>query len=1113
MKEKVITIGGIIFVVLTLAVSAGLTYSFFTASVGGNEQARETVVETALLRLRYTDGPEIEALQVLPGWSKSKTFTVENIGTEEVSYTIWWKELYNTFMGDELVMSLGCKRINGEGTEEGTCAGLGETVIGTNASYPIKSSIKIEENITHEYTFTIKFKETGSNQNYNQGSIFSGIIQINEYDEFEYTNTQIQNVEMRNHTLKATLTNPNKIEAYALTYNKEEEEMLKSGVQPYNLRSGGRWIVVEPTGTLEIEETLQDYEVKLWAKSVSGNITYEDLTPNDTLIIDAGLGTYNGSTGIKTYSLRYKETKTVEDPEREGYTFTEWSLVGGEVSKLENKVFTMGIAETKLTANYTPNKYKLTINPNGGNYNGSTSVYEEEKETDSTKEIANPEREGYTFTGWDITGTCELNEKTLTMKAGECTIKATWQVNTYKWIVYHNQMTTDGTGYTLVDSDSGEEEYQKTITLPLKTYTGFTSPNEKTMTIKSDESKNTDEYNYTRNKYDLVINPAGGTYNGGTSNVTTKEYYGSTKTIASPSRIGYTFNGWTKTGNSTLTDSTLIIGNEKTTLEAKWTANQYEVSLNLNDGSGTINKINVTYDSQYGTFPSTPSKTGYTFAGWYTSKSGGNKIESTTVVTNAGNHTLYAQWTANIYTLNLTKGTGVDSITAKGCTAVTVGSKYTCTYGASVTVTATASSGYAANSTLKGTNISDKTNGTAFTMPVPTSGTSVTLAASATANIYTISLNKDGGTGGTSTIYLKYGTGWYSNSGATTTLTKVTTPTKEGYSFQGYYTGANGTGTQIIDKTGTILSGKTTIATSAKTLYAYWETLNLTKAMLAANTAQSDSSINFGSPSAEDGTNGLYYTSNTTKTENGEVVYYYRGAVTNNYVVFGNYCWRIVRTVEDGSVRLRYGGTPTQNGETYTCPQTGTAVNVGSSFYNTLNNNQDHADYKTSSIRTVIENWYRDNIWKNGANTKVTNLIADTPYCNDMTFGAYKRLYANKSPQYKCEDSTYGYTVAKGDITYPIALLTADEVAYAGGTTTTVNKSYYLYTGEYYWTMSPFHFTGSTAYVFDVASVGGLGYYYVNDPYAAVPVVSLKPEATVKRGTGAYNDPYVINTD
>ncbi|MBQ3142637.1 MAG: hypothetical protein IJB82_03940, partial [Bacilli bacterium] len=115
--------------------------------------------------------------------------------------------------------------------------------------------------------------------------------------------------------------------------------------------------------------------------------------------------------------------------------------------------------------------------------------------------------------------------------------------------------------------------------------------------------------------------------------------------------------------------------------------------------------------------------------------------------------------------------------------------------------------------------------------------------------------------------------------------------------------------------------------------------------------------------------------------------------------------------------------------------------------------------------------------------------------------------------------STYAYTVAKGDITYPIALLTADEVAYAGGVyylynpNSYSNSSYYLNTGEDYFTMSPYNFVASTAGVFYVRSNGILYSYGVVAALAAVPAVSLKPEDTVKRGTGAYNDPFVINTD
>ncbi|MBQ3142714.1 MAG: hypothetical protein IJB82_04335, partial [Bacilli bacterium] len=192
--------------------------------------------------------------------------------------------------------------------------------------------------------------------------------------------------------------------------------------------------------------------------------------------------------------------------------------------------------------------------------------------------------------------------------------------------------------------------------------------------------------------------------------------------------------------------------------------------------------------------------------------------------------------------------------------------------------------------------------------------------------------------------------------------------------------------------------------------------------------------------------------------------------------------------------------------------------------YNADYDDKSYVNYKTSDIRTTVENWYRDNI---APHTSLTNLIADTPYCNDMSestssgssiyFGAYDRLNSHGNnpynPQYKCPSSTYAYTVAKGDITYPIGMLTIDEVTYAGGISIVGNKSYYLNTGEDYWTMSPYYFDGWSAGVFIVISYGYLYDYNVDWTYAAVPAVSLKPEATVKRGTGAYNDPFIINTD
>ena len=97
-----------------------------------------------------------------------------------------------------------------------------------------------------------------------------------------------------------------------------------------------------------------------------------------------------------------------------------------------------------------------------------------------------------------------------------------------------------------------------------------------------------------------------------------------------------------------------------------------------------------------------------------------------------------------------------------------------------------------------------------------------TLYAHWTPKILTISLNGNGATSnGTTTIYLKYNTGWYSNSGATTSISSVTIPSRTGYIFNGFYTSTSG-GTQIINSSGSINSGNLTFRSSNGTLYAQW---------------------------------------------------------------------------------------------------------------------------------------------------------------------------------------------------------------------------------------------------------------------------------------------------
>jgi uncharacterized repeat protein (TIGR02543 family) len=86
------------------------------------------------------------------------------------------------------------------------------------------------------------------------------------------------------------------------------------------------------------------------------------------------------------------------------------------------------------------------------------------------------------------------------------------------------------------------------------------------------------------------------------------------------------------------------------TLFAGWTADTYTVTLDPQGGSVSPETITVTYDSSYGTLP-TPTRTGYTFTGWYTAPGGGALVEDSTLVSTAGDHTLYATWVITPYTV------------------------------------------------------------------------------------------------------------------------------------------------------------------------------------------------------------------------------------------------------------------------------------------------------------------------------------------------------------------------------------------------------------------------------------------------------------------------------
>ncbi|MBQ7355312.1 MAG: InlB B-repeat-containing protein, partial [Clostridia bacterium] len=164
----------------------------------------------------------------------------------------------------------------------------------------------------------------------------------------------------------------------------------------------------------------------------------------------------------------------------------------------------------------------------------------------------------------------------------------------------------------------------------------------------------------------VQFNACGGSVSVTDKSVTFGTAYG---TLPTPTRAGYTFVGWftAQSGGQQVLESTIVDKTEPHMLYAHWMAKEYTVLLNSNGGIATQPSIKVTYDATYGTLP-TPTRTGHTFDGWYTSATGGTKITSTTKVKIETSQTIYAHWTANSYTVKFDANGGSGTMSAQTMT-------------------------------------------------------------------------------------------------------------------------------------------------------------------------------------------------------------------------------------------------------------------------------------------------------------------------------------------------------------------------------------------------------------------------------------------------------------
>ena len=177
-----------------------------------------------------------------------------------------------------------------------------------------------------------------------------------------------------------------------------------------------------------------------------------------------------------------------------------------------------------------------------------------------------------------------------------------------------------------------------------------------------------------------------------------------------------------------------------------------------------------------------------------------------------------------------------------------------------------------------------------------------------------------------------------------------------------------------------------------------------------------------------------------------------------------------------------------------------------------------------SAIKTVIDTWYKNNL------TAYTSKLADETFCNDRSissgtgyktdsytfYGSYNRNADKRTPSLKCAQDNDKFKVsnASAKLEYPVALITADEMAMAGGVIDTANTNYYLYNGHHQWSLSPgrFRSNGSLAHVWDVTPSGYLYQLHdVTNSFGVRPVINLKADTLITKGDGTALNPFKIS--
>ena len=458
----------------------------------------------------------------------------------------------------------------------------------------------------------------------------------------------------KNITLRAVYTNKPQTETIKYHYNFTDKDgnyndaTFKDDNHPKNTTATVKSLegvgFTAPTG----------YKFLGWATTPNGNVEYQ---PNTKVFVDAtGDNNLYAVWQVKTYTVTWvnwddsevrtdtevpygTELEAPADPTREAdaeytYTFAGWTP--------EIKTVT-GNATYKAKYTKEANTYTLTYDLDGGEWENDTTYTYTKKYNEEVEVKADPTKTGYTFAGWTSAEVKVVNGK-FTMPAKNVTLTAQWNINKYT-VTWKNDdgsvLRTDknveyGTMPNYGSNPTKAADAQYTYT-----FKGWT-PEVKTVTGDA-----TYKATYTKeaNSYTLTYDLDGGEWENDTTYTYPKKYNEEVEVKADPTKEGYTFAGWTS-AEVEVVNGKFKMPAKDVTLKAKWEANIYKVTYDLDGGewTETTNEFPYKYKATVEVIKTVPTREGYKFSGW---RSEEVTIENDAFTMPAKDVVLKAVWEAN----------------------------------------------------------------------------------------------------------------------------------------------------------------------------------------------------------------------------------------------------------------------------------------------------------------------------------------------------------------------------------------------------------------------------------------------------------------------------------